>query len=90
MQLRDGMKVPCQNLQPDGKCGIFQQWAERGECTGVEIAAEDGLDDFGDVLIARIRTIGIRKALAEGRVEPEIAAQCCYAHPELLDQYEPQ
>ncbi|TXH14213.1 MAG: hypothetical protein E6R03_09665 [Hyphomicrobiaceae bacterium] len=83
--------VPCPNLTKDNLCGVYRKrYAE-------------GMPDLVVVGHYRSRTVKtlegkaatrpffcgrIEQIIAAGRMHPDIVAQCCIAHPELLERIE--
>ena len=63
-------KKPCPNLTSDFKCGIYNKW-ENNTC---------GFTNNG-----KWRTAPIEYVVKNNLLPKEVLVQCCYAHPELLE-----
>lgn len=84
----DGEKVPCPNRDPVSKlCNIYESRYKPG-APAVEIVGFHRLERSA-------RAFPVFRALACGRIldiiarkelPPEVEAQCCFAHPELLER----
>jgi hypothetical protein len=83
--------VPCPNLTPEKSCGVYEQ------------RYADGMPDLVQVGTYKSRTIKnlqgepadrsffcgrIVNIIAAKGLRPEVEAQCCVAHPELLEKVE--
>lgn len=58
----------CPNLTAENKCGIYKLWK----------------DNWCNYKTEEIWTVPIMYAIKNKLLPQDIAAQCCYAHPELL------
>lgn len=84
----DAEKIPCPLLTPDCKCSIYKERFGEGskeeEIVGwyqSSVLDSDGNRTIQPIMCSRILTI-----LAEDNLPLDVRAQCCYAHPELLNK----
>lgn len=72
------VSIRCPNLGHDNRCLIHDEW-------------EDGICHFRfnftlDGETCSAYGCGIKRALENEHLHPDVEKQCCYAHPELLEE----
>lgn len=77
----------CPNLTPDNKCGVYQ-YRYTKDAPEFEIVGWYKVKDNKGLTIIKPFVCGmIEKMLARNELPSLMKAQCCYAHPELLTEY---
>lgn len=68
-------RLRCPDQLPSGACGIYDQWKDNGTCGKF-------FQEINNI------PMGIEQAIEQNLLPDFIKDQCCYAHPELLNQEE--
>lgn len=63
----------CPNQLDSGACAIYDEWKDTGTC-GIYFPEIENI------------LVNINQAIERKLLDPRIEAQCCYAHPELLEK----
>ena len=73
--------VRCARLTADCKCSIYKERFAEGQPAQLPIFLYLHKDELKSFVCSRIQDLITRDQLA-----PDVRAQCCYAHPELLER----
>jgi hypothetical protein len=74
----------CPQLTKENTCSIYKERYEQGQEFKTTIMANDG----NGLTVVNFSCGFIKQILASGKLPEEIANQCCYNKPELLEGYD--
>lgn len=80
--------VPCPNLKGDSSCSVYEKRYAEGTADLVVVGTYRSKvvkDLEGNAAERHFFCGRVPQLLEQGTIAPNIAAQCCYAHPELLE-----